>query len=196
MSRGGFKLQHALETWSIELRGKACVDIGTSTGGFTDCMLQNGAASVLCVDTGYGQIAHALRVDPRVSLMERTNARNLEPGALPASLTFLAMDVSFISATPRFAGGDFIRFPMPCPIRKRAGSRPDQAAIRSGAGMDRQGRHCARPGRAPVVHRSRSGNVVTALGGVELAVVPSPITGAEGNHEFLLHAIFPAVSAV
>ena len=99
VSRGGLKLQHAVETWSIELAGKACVDVGTSTGGFTDCMLQNGAESVLCIDTGYGQIAHSLRVDPRVSLMERTNARNLEAGALPDGLQFVAMDVSFISAT-------------------------------------------------------------------------------------------------
>ena len=82
VSRGGLKLERALAYWQIELEGRACVDVGASTGGFTDCMLQHGAASVLAIDTGYGQIAHALRVDPRVKLMERRNARLLEPGEL------------------------------------------------------------------------------------------------------------------
>ena len=117
VSRGGLKLERALEHWGIALDGRACLDVGASTGGFTDCMLQHGAASVLAVDTGYGQIAHKLRVDPRVTLMERCNARLLAPGlveqvtgegqehedrralmAAPA-ISFLAMDVSFISAT-------------------------------------------------------------------------------------------------
>jgi len=120
VSRGGLKLERALEYWAIALEGRACVDVGASTGGFTDCMLQHGAASVLAVDTGYGQIAHKLRVDPRVKLMERCNARLLGVGELArqlsvvssqlsekgeeaksevAEISFLAMDVSFISAT-------------------------------------------------------------------------------------------------
>jgi 23S rRNA (cytidine1920-2'-O)/16S rRNA (cytidine1409-2'-O)-methyltransferase len=82
VSRGGLKLDHALNTWSISVAGLACADIGASTGGFTDCMLQHGAATVLAVDTGYGQIHHSLRTDPRVSLLERTNARLLTPGQL------------------------------------------------------------------------------------------------------------------
>src|ERR1700732_140926 len=82
VSRGGLKLEHALAHWSISLTGLACVDIGASTGGFTDCMLQSGAATVLAVDTGYGQIAQKLRDDPRVTLLERTNARLLAPGEL------------------------------------------------------------------------------------------------------------------
>src|ERR1700732_637254 len=84
VSRGGLKLEHALAHWSIDLTGLACVDIGASTGGFTDCMLQSGAATVLAVDTGYGQIAQKLRDDPRVTLLERTNARLLAPGELRA----------------------------------------------------------------------------------------------------------------
>jgi TlyA family rRNA methyltransferase/putative hemolysin len=103
VSRGGLKLERALEHWHIDLTGLACVDIGASTGGFTDCMLQAGAASVLAVDTGYGQIAQKLRADPRVTLRERTNARLLTTGELltpnkppPA---FFAIDVSFISTT-------------------------------------------------------------------------------------------------
>jgi 23S rRNA (cytidine1920-2'-O)/16S rRNA (cytidine1409-2'-O)-methyltransferase len=107
VSRGGLKLERALEHWKIALEGCACVDVGASTGGFTDCMLQHAAASVLAVDTGYGQIAHKLRTDPRVTLMERCNARLLRTGELlPAGsesgeipISFLAMDVSFISAT-------------------------------------------------------------------------------------------------
>src|ERR1700754_147293 len=82
VSRGGLKLEHALTHWSIDLTSVPCVDIGASTGGFTDCMLQSGAASVLAVDTGYGQIAQKLRDDPRVSLRERTNARLLSVGEL------------------------------------------------------------------------------------------------------------------
>jgi len=99
VSRGGLKLEAALDHWHIDLGGRSCADIGTSTGGFTDCMLQHGAAAVVAVDTGYGQIAESLRRDPRVTLLERTNARYLQPGDLGGKITFVAMDVSFISAT-------------------------------------------------------------------------------------------------
>jgi 23S rRNA (cytidine1920-2'-O)/16S rRNA (cytidine1409-2'-O)-methyltransferase len=99
VSRGGLKLEAALEHWKVDLIGRVCADVGASTGGFTDCMLQHGAAAVLAIDTGYGQIAHKLRVDPRVTLLERTNARKLERQQVTLAVTFLAMDVSFISAT-------------------------------------------------------------------------------------------------
>ena len=103
VSRGGLKLQAALDHWKIEVTGRACLDIGASTGGFTDCLLQRGASHVTAVDTGFGQIAMKLRSDPRVHLVERTNARFLAPGALAEpgqpDLTLLVMDVSFISAT-------------------------------------------------------------------------------------------------
>ncbi|HEX3729247.1 MAG TPA: TlyA family RNA methyltransferase, partial [Opitutaceae bacterium] len=78
VSRGGLKLEAALQQWQIDLTGRRCADVGASTGGFTDCMLQHGATAVLAIDTGYGQIAHQLRVDPRVRLLERTNARHLK----------------------------------------------------------------------------------------------------------------------
>ena len=90
VSRGGLKLERALEYWGIALEGRAGVEVGASTGGFTDCMLQHGAASVLAVDTGYGQIAHALRVDPRVRLMERCNARLLGKGELSGQLSVVS----------------------------------------------------------------------------------------------------------
>src|SRR5882757_6343963 len=99
VSRGGLKLEAALEHWKIDLTRRTCADVGTSTGGFTDCMLQHGAAAVVAIDTGYGQIAHKLRVDPRVVLLERTNARHLRTEQVTIQVTFLAMDVSFISAT-------------------------------------------------------------------------------------------------
>src|SRR5580700_5463967 len=104
VSRGGVKLAAALEHWQIAVNGRACLDVGASTGGFTDCLLQRGAAHVTAVDTGFGQIAMKLRNDPRVRLLERNNARFLAPGALEeerttSALTLLVMDVSFISAT-------------------------------------------------------------------------------------------------
>src|SRR5664279_1809581 len=105
VSRGGLKLARAVEHWHIDVRGKVCMDIGASTGGFTDCLLQHGVAQVIAVDTGYGQIDMKLRSDPRVKLLEKTNARYLTPEQLwpeagPAGpISFIAMDVSFISAT-------------------------------------------------------------------------------------------------
>src|ERR1035437_6788214 len=94
VSRGGLKLERALEHWGIGLEGRAFVDLGASTGGFTDCLLQHGAASVLAVDTGYGQIAHALRVDPRVRLMERCNARLLGKGELSGQFSVVSSQLS------------------------------------------------------------------------------------------------------
>src|SRR4051794_6717776 len=104
VGRGGLKLEAALGGWKIDLTGRTCMDIGASTGGFTDCMLQHGAAGVIAVDTGYGQIAARLRSDPRVKLLEKTNARYLTPEKLAeagagAPISFIAVDVSFISVT-------------------------------------------------------------------------------------------------
>ena len=105
VSRGGIKLARALKHWQIDVHGKTCMDIGASTGGFTDCLLQNGAADVIAVDTGYGQMDAKLRSDSRVRLLEKTNARYLSPEQLwadpsaPEPIALVAMDVSFISAT-------------------------------------------------------------------------------------------------
>ncbi len=97
VSRGGYKLEKAMETWPIALEGRTCADIGASTGGFTDCMLQNGAGKVYAVDVGYGQFAWKLRQDPRVVCLERTNARYLTAEQVPDPLDFFSVDVSFIS---------------------------------------------------------------------------------------------------
>ena len=99
VSRGGLKLERALEHWNIAVTGKICLDVGASTGGFTDCLLQRGAAQVIAVDTGYGQMDFRLRQDARVRLLEKTNARYLTREALGVAVDFIAMDVSFISAT-------------------------------------------------------------------------------------------------
>jgi 23S rRNA (cytidine1920-2'-O)/16S rRNA (cytidine1409-2'-O)-methyltransferase len=203
VSRGGLKLERALEHWGIELAGRACVDVGASTGGFTDCMLQHGAASVLAIDTGYGQIAHKLRVDARVRLMERCNARLLEEGQLSvvgsqfsvedgveAGRDFVAVDVSFISAT----------LVLPAVVRALAGVgevwkgevvvlvKPQFEAGREHVGKGGIVREQA--AREMAVERVRE--CVAGLGGVGVEAIESPITGMEGNREYLLHARFGA----
>jgi 23S rRNA (cytidine1920-2'-O)/16S rRNA (cytidine1409-2'-O)-methyltransferase len=192
VSRGGLKLEHALAYWSIDLAGLACVDIGASTGGFTDCMLQSGASSVLAVDTGYGQIAQKLRDDARVTLRERTNARLLVPGELlvaggPAP-AFLSMDVSFISAT------------LVIPPVLGALSLPEQRwqgiAVVLVKPQFEAGRHNVGKGgivrdpeaRKQAIERVRE--CVMEEGGTDIEVIDSPIHGMEGNHEYLLRARF------
>src|SRR6266550_619962 len=98
VSRGGLKLERALQQWNVDVIGKICLDVGASTGGFTDCLLQHGAARVIAVDTGHGQIAFQLRQDPRVRLLEKTNARYLTREQLGETVYLVVMDVSFISA--------------------------------------------------------------------------------------------------
>ena len=182
VGRGGLKLEHALETWSIAVEGLACADIGASTGGFTDCMLQRGAASVLAVDTGYGQIAHKLRVDPRVSLMERTNARLLKPGEIAGpAVRFFAMDVSFISAT------------LVLPAVFAAAPGLIEAVVLVKPQFEAGREHVGKGGivRDPEAHQlaiDRVAESVRGLGWHVVETIPSPITGMEGNREFLLYA--------
>ena len=190
VSRGGLKLEHALKTWSIDVTGLACADVGASTGGFTDCMLQNGAASVVAIDTGFGQIAHKLRVDPRVRLMERTNARTLEPGEVAAvvgaPIQFFAMDVSFISAT--------LVLPTLVVALSPAGEAWHGEAVVLVKPQFEAGReHVGKGGivRDPAAHQlaiERVSAAVRELRGDVLNVMDSPILGMEGNREFLLHA--------
>jgi 23S rRNA (cytidine1920-2'-O)/16S rRNA (cytidine1409-2'-O)-methyltransferase len=193
VSRGGLKLEHALTHWQISLTNLACVDIGASTGGFTDCMLQSGAKSVLAVDTGYGQISQKLRDDSRVTLRERTNARLLTEGELLApnapAPSFLAMDVSFISAT------------LVLPAVLVALSTPDQRwqgeavilikpQFEAGRGSIGKGGIVRDPAaRQAAIQRVQ--DCVTELQGSNIEVIDSPIQGMEGNHEYLLHTTFP-----
>jgi 23S rRNA (cytidine1920-2'-O)/16S rRNA (cytidine1409-2'-O)-methyltransferase len=185
VSRGGIKLQAALDHWHIDVRGRACLDIGASTGGFTDCLLQRGAAHVTAVDTGFGQIAMKLRNDPRVRLVERTNARFLAPNALAEpgapSLTLLVMDVSFISATlllgPVFAAAPSLSEAI---ILVKPQFEAGRANIGKGGIV-----------RDPEVHKftvEKVAQAIVELGWQVVETIPSPITGAEGNVEFLLFA--------
>ncbi len=184
VSRGGLKLEAALAHWAINLGARACLDVGASTGGFTDCMLQHGAARVLAVDTGWGQIAQQLRGDPRVQLMERTNARKLAPGELEQAaghgLHFLAMDVSFISAT----------LVLPAVLAAAPSLREAVVLVKPQfeAGREHVGKGGIvrdRAAHALAVERVRA--CAAGLGGMAIEAIDSPITGAEGNREFLLH---------
>jgi len=192
VSRGGLKLEAALLHWKIDLGGICCLDVGASTGGFTDCMLQHGAAHVLAVDTGYGQIAQSLRSDTRVALLERTNARKLVPGELQAQsasafraeLRFLAMDVSFISAT----------LVLPPVLTAAPSLREGVVLIKPQFEAGRE--HVGKGGivRDPHAHalaieRVRACAAQCGADSETLEVIDSPITGAEGNREFLLHFI-------
>ncbi|GAC1419828.1 MAG: TlyA family rRNA (cytidine-2'-O)-methyltransferase [Acidobacteriaceae bacterium] len=191
VSRGGLKLEGAIRHWGIGLGGRACVDVGASTGGFTDCMLQHGAASVLAVDTGYGQIAHSLRVDPRVRLMERCNARKLVAGELrggETAINFLAMDVSFISAT--------LVLPAVLAALVGEGERWRGEAVvlvkpQFEAGRENVGKGgIVREESARQLAVERVLECVKGLGGNGVEVIESPITGMEGNREYLLHGWF------
>lgn len=189
VSRGGLKLEGALKAWGLDVTGMACADIGASTGGFTDCMLQHGAQSVLAVDTGYGQIAHKLRADPRVTLRERTNARTLAAGSLAEhGVKFFAMDVSFISAT--------LVLPAVLGALAAAGETWHGEAVMLVKPQFEAGReHVGKGGivRDPAAHQmaiERVSDAVKDAGGAVEAVIDSPITGMEGNREFLLHARF------
>jgi 23S rRNA (cytidine1920-2'-O)/16S rRNA (cytidine1409-2'-O)-methyltransferase len=195
VSRGGLKLEHALTSWSIDVAGLACADVGASTGGFTDCLLQHGAAGVLAVDTGFGQIAHKLRTDPRVTLRERTNARTLAPGSLyrhEAAITFFAMDVSFISATLVLPA--LLAALAPTPRADQAPQRwCGEAVILVKPQFEAGREHVGKGGivRDPAAHQlaiDRVASSVRELEGEVLAVIDSPILGMEGNREFLLHA--------
>ena len=183
VSRGGLKLEGALTHWQIDLTGLFCMDVGASTGGFTDCMLQHGAARVLAVDTGYGQIAEPLRRDPRVTLRERTNARHLLPGQLPAGIDFFAMDVSFISATlvlPAVVAA--ARVEPGQPLRAVVLVKPQFEVGRMQVGKG----GIVRDPEAHVFAQERVIESARATGAKGIEMADSPITGAEGNREFLL----------
>jgi 23S rRNA (cytidine1920-2'-O)/16S rRNA (cytidine1409-2'-O)-methyltransferase len=192
VSRGGMKLARAVEHWHIEVRDKVCMDIGTSTGGFTDCLLQNGGAQVIAVDTGYGQIDLKLRGDPRVRLLEKTNARYLTAehiwpdAAQRCRIGLVAMDVSFISAT----------LVLPAVLRCALEVPGGFALVVLVKPQFEVGRERIGKGgivRDPEAHQmavSRVSDAVAELGGEGIEVIDSPILGAEGNKEFLLYARF------
>lgn len=180
VSRGGQKLEKALLSFGIDLGGAVAADIGASTGGFTDCMLQSGAKHVYAVDVGYGQLAWKLRNDPRVTVMERTNARNLDPDAFAEKPSFASVDVSFIS---------FLKV---LPAVLNAGSADMGLVVlvkpQFEAGREKVGKNGVV--KDPVVHREVLETAVQGAQGLGLDILGldySPVKGPEGNIEYLLH---------
>ena len=178
VSRGGLKLEKAMQLFPIELDGKVCMDVGASTGGFTDCMLQNGASKVYAVDVGYGQLAWKLREDPRVVCMERTNARFLDHEQIPDELDFASIDVSFISLK--------LILPAVCGILKDKGHVACLVKPQFEAGKEKVGKKGVV--RDPAVHLEVLENFLIHArdsGFNVLGLTYSPIRGPEGNIEFL-----------
>jgi 23S rRNA (cytidine1920-2'-O)/16S rRNA (cytidine1409-2'-O)-methyltransferase len=190
VSRGGLKLEHALEHWQIDVNRRVCLDVGASTGGFTDCLLQHGAARVIAVDTGQGQIAFRLRQDPRVRLLEKTNARYLTREQVGEGAEFVAIDVSFISATlilPVVISAAF----------QRDGAAPTGRELvllikpQFEVGREQVGKGgIVRDRVAQQQAVTKVSAAVQALHPASIDVTESPILGAEGNREFLLRAKF------
>jgi 23S rRNA (cytidine1920-2'-O)/16S rRNA (cytidine1409-2'-O)-methyltransferase len=180
VGRGGLKLAHALDTFHIEVAGREALDIGASTGGFTDVLLRRGCSRVVALDVGHGQFDWRLRNDPRVVVLEGVNARYLLPSQLPGPVDIVTIDVSFISLT-------HILPQVPVLLRPHA----DVVALvkpQFEAGREEVGRKGIV--RDPAVRErvvERVTGAALALGFAREGLSPSPITGAEGNVEFLLH---------
>jgi 23S rRNA (cytidine1920-2'-O)/16S rRNA (cytidine1409-2'-O)-methyltransferase len=190
VSRGGLKLEKALEHWKIAVGGKVCLDVGASTGGFTDCLLQHGAARVIAVDTGYGQMDFRLRQDPRVRLLEKTNARYLKPEDLEDVADFIAMDVSFISASLVLPAVVQAAFPS-LPEDRRGRELVVLVKPQFEAGREHVGKGgLVRDESIQLAAVEKVRRTLAELGAQQLDFIDSPILGAEGNREFLLRARF------
>lgn len=180
VSRGGLKLEKAMQLFPIDLNGKICMDIGASTGGFTDCMLQNGAQKVYSVDVGYGQLAWQLRQDPRVVNLERTNARYLTREQVPEEIDFFSVDVSFISLR--------IILPAVRPLLRDGGQAVCLIKPQFEAGREKVGK------KGVVRDRAVHEEVVETIcrfavenGYSVLGLTFSPVKGPEGNIEYLIY---------
>lgn len=180
VGRGGYKLDHALERFAIDVTGRRAIDVGASTGGFTDCLLQRGAGSVVAVDVGYGQLHHRLRNDERVTVVERTNIRHADPADLGGPFEVVVADLSFISIqivadalrALGDGGTDWVLLVKP------------QFEV----GKDSVGKGGVV--RDPAVHQEAvelATGALASAGVGTVGLVASPITGAEGNREFLIH---------
>jgi len=189
VGRGGVKLAHALDTFRIDVAGREALDIGASTGGFTDVLLQRGARRVVALDVGHGQLDWRLREDPRVVVLERHNARQLERDWLPAPADVVTIDVSFIS----------LRLILPAlpPVLAPGADIVALVKPQFEAGRDEVGRGGLV--RDPAVHEAvlaRVTDSAVSRGLVRVGMTPSPITGATGNKEFLMHLRLDAARSV
>jgi 23S rRNA (cytidine1920-2'-O)/16S rRNA (cytidine1409-2'-O)-methyltransferase len=190
VSRGGDKLEHAIHHWNISVDGKICLDVGASTGGFTDCLLQHGARHVVALDTGQGQIAFRLRRDERVRLLEKNNARYLTRDQLGEIVDLIVVDVSFISATLILPAVLSAAFPEDADARR---GRELVVLVKPQFEAGRE--HVGKGGIVRDTETQRQAvkkvrEVLEARGAVSTDVTDSPILGAAGNREFLLYARF------
>lgn len=182
VSRGGLKLEKAMAQFGITLDDKVCMDIGASTGGFTDCMLQNGAKKVYAVDVGYGQFAWKLRQDPRVVCMEKTNIRYVTPEDIGDALNFASVDVSFISLTKVLGPAK--------ELLKDGGQMVCLIKPQFEAGKDKVGKKGVV--RDPAVHKEVIERVILFAKSIGFGILHldySPIKGPEGNIEYLVHIV-------
>lgn len=180
VSRGGLKLEKAMREFGLQLQGRTCMDIGASTGGFTDCMLQNGAQRVYSVDVGYGQLAWSLRTDPRVVNLERTNARYLTREQVPEEIGFFSVDVSFISLT--------LILPAVRPLLAEHGQAVCLIKPQFEAGREKVGKKGVVRDKAvheEVIEKIRS--FALENGFSVLGLTFSPVKGPEGNFEYLIY---------
>ncbi len=180
VSRGGYKLAGALDAFHIDVTGRICLDVGASTGGFTDCLLQRGAAKVWAIDVGHGQLDWKIRNDPRVVVREGMNARYLNPEEIPEPFDLAVCDASFISAT--------MLIPSIVPLLEPAGEmivlvKPQFEVERGQVGK-------GGIVKEPELHQAACDRVRGAVEmlGFHAEIMESPIQGAEGNREFLLYA--------
>ena len=182
VSRGGLKLEAAFKHFQISVRDKTAMDVGSSTGGFTDVMLQHGARRVYCIDVGYGQLAWKLRQDPNVVLLERTNIRHLENNRIPEVIDIATIDVSFISLTkvvPKVL--EFLKDKGEIVALIKPQFEVGKGEVGKGGIVKEESK------RVEVIARIKA--EFTALGLQVTGIISSPITGQKGNIEYLLHCI-------
>src|ERR1700691_1456138 len=190
VSRGGLKLERALEHWQIDVRGKVCLDVGASTGGFTDCLLQHGAARFIPLDPGYGQRDFKLRRDPRVRLREKTNARYVTAETIGEKVDLIVIDAAFISATLVLPPVVNAAFP------QAADERRGRQVIVLVKPQFEAGREFVSKGgivrdeSAQLASVEKVRRTLLDLACRTIDVIESPILGAEGSREFLLRTVF------
>jgi 23S rRNA (cytidine1920-2'-O)/16S rRNA (cytidine1409-2'-O)-methyltransferase len=190
VSRGGLKLERALDHWQIDVTRTICLDVGASTGGFTDCLLQHGAARVIAIDTGYGQLDFKLRQDPRVRLLEKINARYITVGVIGENVDLIVIDVAFISATLVLPA--VIKAAFPVALDERRGRQvivPVKPQFEAGRELVGKGGIV----RDQAAHSAAVEKVRTSLldlGCAHTDMIESPILGAKGNRELLLRGVF------